>query len=310
MAYKIPSLPNAKAYKEEKADFWEIQAICNPGLPVSLINISKIISKELDELSHDGIESEDDELDENLNETYAELEKRKTFSNNKYPFVFYRNSILFDESCKDFYKNIYLFLLLCTRFNMTKFKTQNGVDGTLLFEKLCSKVAKNYFGNNSDSLVFGTAEPGNFEKKVNNLIKNIGEGDSFKNPNKNSPTKNDDSIDIVVWKNFADKRVGKLIGFGQCKTGTSSWRDGIHKLKPSNFCSKWFHKSPVLNPIPMVFICDTLNEEFNFYTDQQGFLMFNRFRILEYITSDDFIEFQIDINNWLNGALKLLDIKR
>ena len=43
MSYKFPGNPSAKAYIEETADFWEIQAIRNPGIYVSSIQISNII---------------------------------------------------------------------------------------------------------------------------------------------------------------------------------------------------------------------------------------------------------------------------
>lgn len=309
MSYKIPDLPSAKAYKEETADFWEVQAICNPGMYISQTQISKIIAKELDEIIHEGIESEDDLLDDGLDDVFIELQRRIKFSSNKYPFKFQKFSMKFEEQTS-IIKEVYLFLLFCTRFNMKTHKIQNNIDGTLLFEKICAHVAKNYFGEASQSFVFGTAEPGNFENKVKDLIEKIGEGKNFQNPNKNQPTKKDDSIDIVVWKDFSDKRIGKLIGFGQCKTGTTSWRDDIHRLKPSDFCGNWFSEQPVLNPIPLVFLCDTMNEDFNFYTAQLGYLVFNRFRILEYIDDNLDINLKTDISMWLNGALKLLDIKK
>ena len=49
---------------------------------------------------------------------------------------------------------------------MKRNRVHGGVDGTLLFERLCANVAKNYFGGNGQSFVFGTAKPGNFETKV------------------------------------------------------------------------------------------------------------------------------------------------
>lgn len=307
MAYKIPNLPSVKAYKEEMADFWEIQAIRNPSVSVSNLQISKGLGKELDEINHNGIESEDDLLDNTLEDVLIELQKRQKYTANKYPFNFGKFSLRFIGD-KKFNEIVYLFLLLCTRFNMKTNKIQNDIDGTLLFEKLCAFVAKKFFGKNSESFVFGTAEPGNFEAKVNDMISRIGEGDSFKNPNNNPPTKNDDSVDVVVWKEFADKRIGKLIAFGQCKTGTSSWRDDKFQLDPQRFCSRWFHQEPVHIPIRILFICDTMLENSNFYTDQQGFLVFNRFRILEYV--DDTLDVEIinDILSWVEGALITIDI--
>ena len=307
MPYKIPNLPGSKSHKEEKADFWEVQAVCNPGMYISQTQISRIISTELDEIHHEGIESEDDEVEENLDDVFLELQRRTESSANKYPFDFQRYSMKINEN-PSFLKEIYLFLLLCTRFNMNTQKTHNEIDATLLFEKLCAHVARNFLGASANSFVFGTANPGNFEDKVNDLINKVGEGRAFQNPNNNTPTKQDDSLDVVVWKEFADKRIGKLIGFGQCKTGTS-WRDEIHRLNPGDFCKKWFNQHPVYDPLRMVFICDTLNEDFNFYDVQVGFLFFNRFRILEYVSENLEDEIKQDITTWLGGALESLNIR-
>ncbi len=306
MTYKIPNSPHAKAPKEEKADFWEIQALRNPGQYISRTQISRIIATGLDEIDHKGIESEDDELESDLDEVFSELQRRQEFSSGKYPFSFTKYSIILNEETSLF-KDVYLYLLLCTRFNMRDSKVHNGIDGTLLFEELCAVVAFNYFGETSKSYVFGTANPGNFENKVKDLINKIGEGQTFKNPNNNPPTKNDDGVDIVAWKDFADKRIGKLIAFGQCKTGTS-WQDAIYKLKPGDFCDKWFHESPIFDPLPLIFICDTLNEDFNFHTSQKGYLFFNRFRILEQIEDSLNDKIQTKIQSWLAGAMSTITI--
>ena len=312
--YKIGNMPGARAYKEELADFWEVQSIRNPNTFVSSIQISKAISMELDELQHNGLLSEDDILNEGnesyggLDDVFIELQRRVEFSNQRYPFTFSKYSLQFNEET-GLLKNVYLFLLLCTRLNMTKQKIFNDIDGTHLFEHLCAHVAKNFFGLSAQSFVFGTAQSGGFEEKVSDLIKQVGIGEAFSNPNYNAPTKKDDSIDIVVWKEFSDKREGKLIGFGQCKTGTTSWRDDIRQLNPSNFCKSWFNRHPVIDPIPLVFICDTMNEDRNFYTDQQGYLVFNRFRIIEYVDESLDESIKADISSWLEGATQTLEIR-
>lgn len=303
MPYKIPNLPSAKAYLEEKADFWEIQALINTGQFYSQMSMIRAISRELDEINHDGIESEDDKLDDNLSDVYFELTERAKSIQDRYPFEFGKYSIRLKEE-NSIYKDIYLFLLLCTRFSMNKAenKVRNGVDATLLFEDLCALVGENYFGYNSKSLVFGTATEGNFEGKIKNLIKSIGEGEGFKNSNNNIPTKNDDGIDVVVWRDFADMRISKLIGFGQCKTGTS-WQDEVKKLNPDHFCENWLYEKPAFPPLRMVFICDTLNVEKNFVTDQRGILMFNRFRIMEYLPDTIPHEILTRIQTWLSDAV-------
>lgn len=306
MSYKFNSLPSAQAHKEEIADFWEIQALQNFSIPISGLDITKIVSKEFDELNNEGLTSEEDIYYDKLDEVFAHIEDRMKFSNKNYPFSIGASSIVIDE-INTLKEKIYLFLLLCTRFNMKTHKKQNDIDGTLLFEHLCANVAANFFGENAEALVFGTGVTGNFQDKVTDLIKRLGEGGKFSNPNLNPPTKNDDGIDIVVWKNFSDGKEGKIIGFGQCKTGTSSWRDGIHKLKPIDFCNKWFTLNPIFEPLPIVFLTDTMNENFNFYSAQKGFLIFNRFRIMEYIVEDTLdVKIVEDISSWIEGAIEFL----
>ena len=304
MSYKIPALPSPKAYLEEKADFWEIQSILNSGQFISQMNITKSFAYGLDEMQHDGIESEEDTLEFNLESVYQELIDRRKSCYAGYPFEFGHASIKFNES-REYKRDMYLYLLLCTRFNMNTQKMQNGIDATLLFEEICAEVARNHFGKNSECLIFGTATPGNFEAKIRDLAIKLGEGEGYKNPNQNYPTKNDDGIDVVVWKNFADFREGKLIGFAQCKTGTN-WRDLIHKLKPRDFCDNWLVNNPVLSPIPMIFLCDTLHYEQNFITDQRGFLIFNRFRIMEYLPDRLDAGLYRKVQQWLQGALNSL----
>lgn len=306
MAYKIGSIPNSKAYKEDIADFWEEQAIRNMGSFVSNIKINKIIAIEFDEINNDGIDSEEDINEDILTDVFLHIKKRKSIKNIHYPFNLGMHSVKIDgiDEMQDY---LYVFLFLCTRLNMQKSKIQNGVDGTLLFESLCANVAKNYFGKNAESIVFGTGIKGGFEEKVKDMIKRIGEGEQFSNPEKTHPTKRDDGVDIVVWKNFSDNNIGKLIGFGQCKTGTSTWRDDIHKLKPVDFCSKWFSKNPVFEPIPLVFITDTMYEDLNFYGAQKGFLVFNRFRIMEYALEDLSPNIITDMKKWVDSAMLLLN---
>lgn len=304
MGYKIPNLPGARAYLEEKADFWEIQALTHTGSFRSQMQIGRAISKELNEIDHTGIISEDDDLDDNLSDVYKELTERSISCCGKYPFEFGKYSIKLQDSAS-VEKDVYLFLLLCTRFLMNRHenKVRNNIDATQVFEDLCAEVAKKYFGNNSESLVFGTANAGNFEEKIKGLIKSIGEGEGYKNPNNNYPTKNDDGIDVVVWKHFTDKRIGKLIGFGQCKTGTT-WQDEVKKLNTNHFCENWFYEKPVFPPIPMVFICDTLNLERNFTSDQRGLLVFNRFRIMEHLPNEIPADILERIRAWLSNALE------
>jgi hypothetical protein len=311
MSYKIPNIPSPRAYKEETADFWEVEAIRFPKMPISQRHITKEIACSLDEESHDGIQSEDDELDDSFEAVINELANRVKATNNNYPFEIDRYSLKLKEE-NSTYKDLYIFMLLSTRFNMTTDKVQNGIDATKLFERLCAIAIKNYFGGNTESFVFGTAVPGSFKDKVQDLIYKIGEGSAYRNPNTGGNTKNDDGLDIVALKKFSDGRIGKLMAFGQCKTGTrDAWKDSKHKANPEDFCTKWFSTPVVFTPLRLLFICDTMHEDGGtFFDDQHRFLVFNRFRIMEYLLPDS-IEAPLlaDIRTWLKGAYQKINIK-
>lgn len=305
MAYKIPNIPSKRSHKEEKADFWEIESIRNPDLHISQTHVLKAIGIEFDETNNDGIDSEEDELATILEDVYSELCERTRYSDDTYPFAFGRYSLKLNDISSD-EEYLYVYLLLCTRFNMKDDKIQAEIDGALLFEEICAVVAEKFFGKNAKGIVFGTAAPGGFPEKVKNLIRQLGEGDKYQDPNKSPTSKNDDSVDVVVWKDFADKKIGKLIGFGQCKTGTS-WRNKIKELRPDFFCTTWFRTSPILDPIPMVFLADTMNEERDDYTSQRGYLVFNRFRILEYAKGNLTVDLNSQVKTWVDTALTKID---
>lgn len=300
-AYKIGELPGSKAYIEEIADFWELEAIRREGDVISMRDILVAVSVGVDEELQSGIEADDDAISERLQDAWCELERRVSACAGCYPFSIDENGIRFTANWGD-RQSTYIFMLLATRLNMKTRKVFAMIDGTKLFEELCATVATAYFGANAQSLVFGTAVAGGFTTKVADLVTKLGEGGGFKNPNPSHVTKNDDGIDVVVWRNFADKRRGKLIGFGQCKTGTE-WRDEIHKLKPRDFCDNWFVESPLHAPIAMIFLCDTLNWYLSFHSDLRGYLVFNRFRIAEYTPVILGASISTQLKLWIDEAL-------
>ena len=302
MAYKIPNFPTKNSYSEELSDFWEILCCKYPDRVLSSFNLTRIIQKESDELVIDGVESEDDFIEGHVIEAFIEIESRNNLLGAKYPFGLTETGIKFD-----FNRNyIYLFLLFCTRLNMTKFKIQANIDATKLFEHLCAVILLEYLGKNGQSFVFGTGSSGGFEDKVNQLIQLLGEGVSFNNPDNNSPTKNDDALDVVGWKNFSNSPEGKLMFFGQCKTGTS-WRTHKNDLIPSQFCNNWFSSQPLYYPINSFFISDTLYKNYNYNSDQRGKIFFNRNRLMEYCKEEILDENLLtDIKKWVESVIKSL----
>jgi hypothetical protein len=191
---------------------------------------------------------------------------------------------------------LYFFLLLATVGNMLREKVQAGLDGTELFEQLCLEIARRYWGAHSDTrvktMLFGTARsawrendeaqvPENrFATAVNDLCAALGEGVRFRKKDPGPIRSKDDRLDVVVWRRFADQRAGNLIGFGQCKTGTS-WEHELPRLSPSSFCNRWFDTNPVHLPVKLFFLTDRVAENWTTRSYDAG-ILFDRCRILEY----------------------------
>jgi hypothetical protein len=169
---------------------------------------------------------------------------------------------------------IYLFLLLATALNMRDNRKHAGLDGAELFELLSAEVALRYLGGRQDSRarkhVFGTSrcnwpegddtdldDLNEFGSSINELCKLIGEGGAYRPKTKKRVHARDDKLDVVVWREFSDKRASKLMGFGQCKTGTH-WSHELPRLNPRSFCDRWLDTPLASPPIKMFFLTDRI----------------------------------------------------
>lgn len=213
--------------------------------------------------STDGV-PEEEKIDKVVGEAFEEIERRDKACRDGYPFDLDEEGYTLrtrDDKKKDDKKNhkyiIYKYMLLATRLDMKDNRKHAEIDGTFLFEKLAAEAARNYFGSRTESRVFGAQSGAGFSDKINELCKWIGEGNGFKNHGGAKPTEKDGKVDVVAWKHFADRLAGKLIAFGQCKTGTS-YKDTLTQLQPSSFCRKWLREPPVFDPMRMFFIAEAL----------------------------------------------------
>ena len=200
--------------------------------------------------------------------------------------------------------------------NMKTERVQGGVDGTALFEVLCKEVAVRYWGGPGESvnaLVFGTGrqvegfddtddfDAGTFRDRVNQLCRALGEGNGFRSDGTSRITAaGDGKLDLVVWRRFADRRVGQLIGFGQRKTGTN-WSNDLSKLQPSGFCEKWMTRTPAVHPVRLYFVADRVFARW-YENCKDGGIVFDRCRIMEYVHELPLELFE-RLRQWLNAAL-------
>jgi hypothetical protein len=229
---------------------------------------------------------EDEELEPQITDAVNEIDRRFGFCGSRYPFKVEAKGhvITVNPRVDEVVREVYAFLLFATRLDMKENRKQNNIDGALLFEELSEYVGKYYFGERTESFLFGTAcSESNFETKIKFLIKQLGEGGSFKNRNQTSPNTNkDDDLDVVVWKSFSDGSPGKLIGFGQCKTGTY-WKNELKIMQPLSFCSKWFCDMPAVHPLRLFFISESILRNRWYEHSLEGGVLFDRCRIMDYL---------------------------
>jgi len=300
--FKLPNgIPNYRTSAQDWADFAEYHALLYGK--INLYELSKSSRLISDEEMIIGIEDDTDRYLQKVDEISAEIKARMAVSTEHYPFI------LEDHDYSLHYKKvseigtiIYSYLLLATRSNMSKDRRKADIDGTLLFEHLCAAVAQNYLGFRSESRVFGTSkeESGDFRSRLREITVQLNEGgDIHENPGHRPQ---DEKVDIIIWKGFKDLQPSQLIAFGQCKTGTS-WTQRISELNTESFCKTWFTRQPVLTPIRMFFTAQYFPREIFRVRANEAGLVFDRFRILDYLPNniDDYLLHQME--EWTNAIL-------
>jgi hypothetical protein len=203
---------------------------------------------------------------------------------------------------------LYMFLLVASRADMDTQRKLEGLDPTVIFERLCADILLNFWGGKTDlsgSLIFGTARKKSnhthkFESNIEHLCQTLREGRGLKAGAK-LPGAGDGKLDIVVWRIFSDGRSGGLVGFGQCKTGVH-WKTHLTKLRPANFCRRYFQQPLIIEPIRVYMVPHRIEgSEWDTHADDGG-LLFDRCRLVQYgydISSDVFRNCRV----WLNAAI-------
>ena len=281
--FKWPGTPSPKASEPELADYAEL--VCWQKNLMSVTALSRQLGR-LDENDYfDGV-PEEDETDEVVKAAYMEIERRIEACRGGYPFDIARqgNTLRPSQDTENPRQTIYKYLLLATRLNMKSNRVHGGIDGTLLFEELAAEAARGQ----------------KFSRKVDNLCERMQEGNRFYNHSSAQSNVKDDKLDIVIWKSFTDGLPGKLIAFGQCKTGTD-YKDELTKLQPDAFCDKWFQRRPAVLPVRMFLISEALSRVGWYKATRDAGLLFDRCRIVDFCNdiSSDMLK---KVTTWTKAA--------
>lgn len=277
--FKWPHSPGANASSNEIADYAEMA--CWKNGSVSGTEVIRGMEK-LEENDYTEGVGEESDIEVRVEEALSELRQRERACGDGYPFGWEcEGQVLKLDSRGGEQRIVYLYLLLATRLNMKDSRCHASIDGTLLLEDLSAEVAKAYFGQRAESYVFGSSNRESFGHKISDLCGHLKEGGGFRKE-EGRPGMRDGGLDVVVWKHFADQSPGKMIGFGQCKTGTS-YKDKLSKLQPDAFCDKWTMVPPALTPTRMYFVAEALSRDSGWRHDViDAGLLFDRCRLVDY----------------------------
>lgn len=279
--FKWPQSPTPSENEHELADFVELMAWQHGK--ASAAELSHLLGRQEDADYTDGV-PEEDEGDVHVEVAFAEVERRHEACSGKYPFSICDGgrTVRLAPSANAGTHAVYRYLLLATRLDMKDNRVHGGLDGTELFEEVAAESAASYLGDRSKSLVFGTSARGlSFDDKVDDLCMNLGEGGGFDGHGGGKPTQRDGKLDVVAWTPFSDQQPGKLILFGQCKTGTH-YRNDLTQLQPGHFCDKWFRSAPALTPTRAFFVTEALPcSRWREMAIDAG-LLFDRCRIMDF----------------------------
>lgn len=260
--FKLPGLPSAEAELHELADFAEL--MCWKRSQVSTQEILNFLGRSDDNEMVEGAQDSEDNVSEYLDDVMNELARRREACAGGYPFKLDSSGTVLsiDKTATRQHpakSTAYIYLLLSTRLNMTSNKVHASIDGTSILEFLSAHALKNYLGSQTaQSFVFGTAAGSSFKKRVEALCQHVGEGKKYRNRDKKPPPAKDDKLDVVAWIPFPDNLPGKIIVFGQCKTGTN-WRRSVSDLQPEQFCAKWLEERPLVLPARAYCISESAN---------------------------------------------------
>ena len=284
--FKLPGSPSIRADRHEIADFVELQAWRTHSF--STTALGQVLGRlEENDYSQSGV-PEDDQNEPIIDEAYSELERRQeSCGEGGYPFEIdgSGNVLHYDPQVGNTRHDVYFFLLLATRLRMDTNHEHGGFSGTRLFEEIAALVARRYLGTRARSMVFGAGKKGNsFRNRINELCSRVEEGEGISQHGENGMSvAKDGRLDVVAWKPFSDQMVGKLVLFGQCKTGTN-YRDSLTVLQPDEFIRKFIRSPFVLTPVRSFFVSEALPRSNWRNMAIDAGLLFDRCRVVEFST--------------------------
>jgi hypothetical protein len=311
------NLPSPTDGPEYHADFLELTALKSASRSVSIheyIRDLKIANADETLADAEGDKKPEEDLDQSeplAEAAFGELDDRNRSCGkdaNRYPFEITSNSLKLREDAD---KSIYTFLALLSWFG--KDAGPAASNGEKLFEEVCARAAAAYLGGPIPQVkwyVFGfprRVEPKGFKAALNALCNELGEGQGHHKGRLKTPHEKDGKLDVVAWREFHDRRQGKLIAFGQCATG-ENWSEKVTELPQSvDWCTTWMADRPGVWPVRSFFVPHRIDRTNWFDTCVKGGILHDRCRIASLAPGVD-KALEEELANWSSHVLN--DIRR
>jgi hypothetical protein len=176
-------------------------------------------------------------------------------------------------------------------------------DARQLFEELSCLAAKNFVGG--EVLRFASPREANlksFSAAVDRLCELVGEGVRFR-PDQDAGDKKDDTLDVVAWRHFPDKRAGKLVLFGQCASG-GDWLGKRQELQPRAFIGQWIERDFTVDCLRAFFVPHRLSSRLWEETNRKAGMAFDRCRVSYWAHQNGPIPKRQKLVNWCHTVIK------
>jgi hypothetical protein len=275
---------NPQSSRNEVADYLELRALLDPdGVSSALQLVTDLCLGGNDSAYEDLSDAErstwQTEREALAQEALEETARRsKTCGATNYPFDLQATSL---KATSEAPRAVYTFLLV---LSFLKGNAPHHATGAKLFEELSAAAGAGYLGCDSskEAYVFGFPRrrgPKNFLAAVTELCgKQLLNEGSANSTEPKLPQQKDARLDVVVWKNFPDRRRGRLILFGQCATG-SDWEDKAYALDPQKWREKWLIEPFLPHPQGGFFVPFAVEDRDWKHHLLDGGILFDRFRI-------------------------------
>lgn len=220
---------------------------------------------EVDDETGDMLETEilGEELSELSGDVLDELEYRANVLSDYYPFEVDKRDRgwrvrIAHEICDpqmSIAQSFYLFCLLICAVRDGRIECVDALKHQMsrLFQKISAEAAAELLGGEVVSFGWPRPEGTAFQPALHCVSRQLGLGDPLdKVPLWSNGQEKDAGIDVIAWREFADKRPGKLVLLGQVASGLN-WTEKTVKADTPRFLS-WFSRRPTEHFIPAIFI--------------------------------------------------------